>query len=47
MIIPNIIALFLLSGIVFKLTKSYIKDPDSVIMKDGDSEYIKASQLIK
>ena len=47
MIIPNIIALFLLSGIVFKLTKSYIKDPDSVIMKDGDSEYTKGSQLTK
>lgn len=39
MIIPNIIALFFLSGIVFNLTKSYIKDPDSVVMKDEDLKY--------
>lgn len=40
MIIPNIIALFGLSGVVIKLTKSYIKDPDSVKMEDKDVEGI-------
>ncbi|HBI91296.1 MAG TPA: sodium:alanine symporter family protein, partial [Terrisporobacter glycolicus] len=38
MIIPNIIALFGLSGVVIKLTKSYIKDPDSVRMEEEDEE---------
>jgi len=40
MIIPNIIALFGLSGVVIKLTKSYIKDPDSVRMEDEEEEGI-------
>lgn len=34
MAIPNLIAVLLLSGTVFTLTKSYFKDPNSVDMKD-------------
>ncbi len=34
MAIPNLIALIFLSGTVFKLVRSYLKDPDSVKMKD-------------
>ena len=34
MAIPNLIALIGLSGVVFKLTKAYIKDPSEVELKD-------------
>lgn len=34
MAIPNLIGLVGLSGIVIKMTKDYIKDPSSVLMKD-------------
>lgn len=38
MIIPNLVALFALSGVVINLTKSYMKDPDLVKMTDEDDE---------
>ena len=33
MAIPNLIGLIGLSGVVIKMTKDYIRDPSSVLMK--------------